>query len=280
MPNDTSFLNKAKSVKNDEFYTTYDYIDIEVKHYKDSFKDKIIYCPCDDYRISNFPLYFKNNFSNFGLKKVIASCYSPNGKGTLYIFDGEKEIAKEMFSNGDFLGEEVKSIMKQTDIIVTNPPFSLLQKFYKLLKTLNKDFLMVSPMAFIPTSRFDDIATYKTILHRQSYKRYYFINSNDIRNLTQSDLKEMSKNPKYGIFSTGTLCWLTNLINDFNNPLNRPFLKTIDSFDESYYKRYDKPNDDILIIPSIKEIPKNYKGVMALPLTILLKINPKQFENS
>ena len=129
-------LHSAKKAKNDEFYTQLSDIEKEMRHYKDFFKGKVVYCNCDDARESNFFKYFSMNFEHLGLKKLITTGYKESGKGVVLIYEGDKngnrmvedsEIeVRELAGNGDFRSEECIQFLKESDVVVTNPPFSLL----------------------------------------------------------------------------------------------------------------------------------------------------------
>lgn len=146
-------LHKAKKEKNDEFYTQLADIERECYKYKDLFKDKIIYCNCDDARESNFFKYFSMNFEFFGLKKLITTGYKANGHGVAFIYEGDKNGNKivddeeiqiiNLEGDGDFKSPECIELLKQADIVVTNPPFSLFREYMSYLINYNKKFLIL-----------------------------------------------------------------------------------------------------------------------------------------
>ena len=133
MANKNEHLHKAKKTKYDEFYTRYVDIEKELSHYKDQLQGKWIYSPCDDYRWSNFPKYFKDNFHNLNLKHYTSTCYDIGEGAWRYDYDGETETITQLEGNGDFQSEECTQIMKDCDIVITNPPFSLFRQFIKWL---------------------------------------------------------------------------------------------------------------------------------------------------
>ena len=133
MVNRNEHLHKAKKAKNDEFYTRYVDIEKELSHYKDQLQGKWIYSPCDDYRWSNFPKYFKDNFKDLNLKHYTSTCYDIGEGAWRYDYDGETETITQLEGNGDFQSEECTQIMKDCDIVITNPPFSLFRQFIKWL---------------------------------------------------------------------------------------------------------------------------------------------------
>ena len=128
-------LNKAMVAKNDEFYTRYEDIENECQHYVEHFKDKWIYCPADD-ETSNFWLYFKNNFKNYGLKRLTATHLSKDGQPSYRLdYNGVETLKTPLKGNGDFRSEECTKIKDECDIVITNPPFSLFREFFKWLNT-------------------------------------------------------------------------------------------------------------------------------------------------
>lgn len=154
-------LHKAQRSKMDEFYTHLCDIERELQYYPDCFRGKIVYCNCDDSRHSNFVRFFRDNFPRLGLKKLIASCYTPiqGGKGEYYEFCGGcDELIKPIFlnGNGDFRSDECRDLLKQSDIVVTNPPFSLFRDFIAEVVSHNKQFLVICSINAIRTRRFSN----------------------------------------------------------------------------------------------------------------------------
>jgi len=156
-------FNKASKAKNDEFYTQLSDIERELKHYKKHFKDKVVYCNCDDPRVSNFFHFFSYNFEKFGLKKLIATCYknqsmdlfsqNKSEQAIYLVYEGDKngnmvpdpaEIGiRELKGDGDFRSKECIELLKQADIVVTNPPFSLFREYVAQLLEYDKKFLLI-----------------------------------------------------------------------------------------------------------------------------------------
>ena len=146
-----SNLHRAKKAKNDEFYTMLSDIENELSHYKDHFKDKVVYCNCDDPTQSNFVKYFQMNFEFLGLKKLIATGYRKNCRGLKLVYDSDNKDAnvEELEGNGDFRSEECVELLKQADIVVTNPPFSLASLYMQQLIEHGKKFLIIGPLNLI-----------------------------------------------------------------------------------------------------------------------------------
>lgn len=133
-------LRRAKENKNDEFYTAISDIEAEVKNYWPELKDKVVYCPCDDYRWSNFTKYFKREFKNIGLKKLICTNYDIGDGAWKYTYDGNSETIEQLKGNGDFESKECTDIKNnESDIIITNPPFSKFRTFFQWMYDENKN---------------------------------------------------------------------------------------------------------------------------------------------
>lgn len=302
----TKLFDKAKKNKADEFYTRLYDIEVELKHYKNSFKDKVVFCNCDDPFESNFFKYFALNFNYFGLKKLIATCYngSPVSGTQLSIFeelpeidrtaykieitevidenkDGaadlsdietlikyKKNVLTKLKGNGDFRSPECVALLKEADIIVTNPPFSLYREYVGQLVQYNKQYLIMGNT---------NALTYKEIFRlfqedkiRTGYTNFnvgmYFYVSDDIE-----DYHKIDENGKKMV-RVSTSCWFTNL------PVTRHFeyLTSYKKYTDSEYPKY--VNYDAINVDSYKEIPMDYEGCIGVPITFLDKYNPEQFE--
>lgn len=279
-----SFLHKAKKSKSDEFYTQYCDIEREVQHYSKCFKNKVVYCNCDDPTVSNFFRYFVDNFQKLGLKKVVASCYKNNDgaqspeqeeSGFYWEYDGSRDKIKKvnLISNGDFRSEECVNILKRSDIVVTNPPFSLFREFVSLLVQYDKQFLIIGNVNAI---------TYKEIFSLiQSNKAWLGVNlGRGISGFIVPDHYKLSGTEAYitednkRIVATNSCLWLTNLKFDQERKdihLTQKYVGNEDS-----YPRYDNCNG--ININRTKDIPNDYEGLMGVPITFLHKYNPEQFE--
>lgn len=246
-------LDIAKKLKDDEFYTYYDDVEKELIHYKELLKGKIIYCNCDSEN-SNFYIYLKNNFINFELKELIATSYNKDGKGVInrvYLKNGVvKEEKVLMVGNGSFDSEESLDILGKCDIVITNPPFSLVRKFYDLLVKYQKDFLFISPITFFKYGNFFNDFKNKKVFINGSVKCFY---SKAIQNK-----KEVGA------------VWITNL-------LNRNKSKFI--FTKNYNNDYDFYDGfNIINVDKSKDIPDNYFDLIGVPISFLEKIDLDQFE--
>jgi hypothetical protein len=284
-------LQKAKNDKNDEFYTILADIEREIRHYKEHFKNKVVFCNCDDPRVSNFFHFFSYNFEKLGLKKLITTCYKNQNmdlfsqhdtERAIYLeYEGDKnknkvpdpdEIGiKQLNGDGDFRSTESIELLKQSDIVVTNPPFSLFREYVAQLITYQKKFLIIGNWNAI---------SYKDIFNLiKENKIWVGINSN--RNFsgfivpqhyplhgTEARLDEHGNR----IVSTNNTCWFTNL--DISKRHEKLIL--FKEYDPAVYQTYD--NYNAIDVSKVVDIPKDYKGVMGVPITFIDKYNPDQFE--
>ena len=250
-------LSSAKKAKNDEFYTQLSDIENELKHYKDHFKDKVVFCNCDDPEESNFWFFFRRKFEDYGLKKLISTHYVENGSSyALITYSKNGTIQKiKLEGNGDFRSEECKKYLEEADIVCTNPPFSLFREYVAQLMEYDKKFLIIGNQNAI---------TYKEI--------FPLIKDNKLW-LGMNPVKEFKK-PDGTIQKFGNICWFTNLTNNKRNEELILFRRYSD--DPSKYPKYD--NYDAINVDKVADIPCDYNGVMGVPITFLDKYNPNQFE--
>lgn len=262
---DNSNLASAKRAKNDEFYTRYEDIEAEVMAYRKQFKDKIVYLPCDDpaEKKSEFWSFFVNNFDAFGLKKLIATHYDENGKaykiwidadttGDGFIDDADA-LQEDLTGNGDFRSPECVEILEECDIVCTNPPFSLFREFVSLIISKNKKFLIIGNQ---------NAFTYK--------ETFSLIKDNKI--WTGYNMVKSFYQPDKSIKKFGNVCWFTNM-ETAKRTQDLILTKDYNTFNYYMYDNYDGINVDRL-----NDIPKDYDGVMGVPITFIDKYNPNQFE--
>lgn len=277
-------LHSAKKQKNDEFYTQYEDIEKEVEEYKNQLKDKIIFCNCDDPESSNFWKYLSNNFTYYGLKKLISSHYDSNGNSyKLEIsrdINGDDNIDKldtqktTFKGNGDFRSDECIEILKECDIVITNPPFSLFREYIAQLMEYDKKFLIIGNLNAI---------TYKEVF------RYIKENKLWLGHSIHSGDREFQVPDSYPLNSAGYridekgnkyirvkgVRWFTNLDNKKRHiDLIRNVLYK--KYNEVDYPKYD--NYDAINIDKVADIPVDYFGYMGVPITFVDKYNPEQFE--
>lgn len=257
----TNNLKVAKRAKNDEFYTRYEDIEKEIKHYTQHFNNKVIYCNCDDYNKSNFFKYFKDNFNQFKLKKLITTSYINNGKGLYSEYDGKTLITGELKSNGSFKSEESIEYLKQSDIIVTNPPFSLFREYVDVLFTFNKKFIIIGNQnAITYIDVFKHIKDGEVWLsHSINVDIFYFIVPSDFEVTNDRVIEENGKRLK----QVNGVCWFTNIEN--NKELDA--ISLIKEYNEIDYPIYD--NYNAINVNFIKDMPYDYDGVIGVPITAL-----------
>ena len=281
-------LRKAKSAKKDEFYTQLSDIERELRHYKEHFKDKIVYCNCDDPFISNFFHYFSHNFEKLGLKKLITTCYKSqksdlfsqnDSEKAIYLeYDGDKNGNKvpdpaeigiiSLNGDGDFRSEESIELLKQADIVVTNPPFSLFREYVAQLIEYDKKFVIIGSLNAITYKEI-----FKLIQDNKLWMGYGFSGGNAYFKTTHP--KEFATgvyNEETGLVKFRNVVWFTNL--DIQKR-HEDFI-LVKKYTPEEYPTYD--NYDAINVDKTKDIPVDYKGNMGVPITFLDKYNPEQFE--
>lgn len=262
------YLNQAKEQKKDEFYTSYEVVAKELDHYKHHFKGKSVYLPADKAGRSQFWEYFKNNFKELGLKQLSASHYKQsNGPSRVTTFDGNGALIDNLQGNGDFRSSEVQEYIREADIVVTNPPFSLIREFITMLDNLGKDFIfMGNTNAINSTVAFPLIQEGKMWLGQNNHKTVEFKLPEGHPTFT----RECEEGKRYA--KVPAISWFTNL----EVPRRTETLDLSETFDKSKYPTYD--NSTAIEVNRVKNIPADYTGVMGVPITFLAKHNPEQFE--
>jgi hypothetical protein len=284
-------LNQAKEAKKDEFYTQLEDINNELRHYREHFRGKTVLCNCDDPRVSNFFTYFAYNFEFLGLKRLITTCYksqdvdlfsqNKSEQAVYLIYEGDKngnntpdvnEIGiKPLKGNGDFRSKECIELLKEADIVVTNPPFSLFREYVAQLIEYDKQFLIIGNVNSATTKEIFPLVKDKKIWMGAS------IHSGD-RKFWVPDNYELDA-ANCGIDETGRkfirvkgVRWFTNL--DYRERHDNIILYK--QYSEKCYQKYD--NFEAINIDKTEEIPSDYDGVMGVPVTFLDKYNPDQFD--
>ena len=270
-------LTQAKKIDNDEHYTLISDVEKELKHYKKYFEGKVVYCNCDDPEESNFWKFFELNFEEYKLKKLISTHYDaekPTYKLELSAdIDGDGKITKgdivktPLKQNGDFRSEESINLLKTSDIICTNPPFSLFREYVAQLIKYKKKFLIIGNQNAI---------TYKEIFPLIKDEKIWLGN----RKMSPWEFRVPKSTTKYKRIddngekydTLGLACWFTNLpVKRFDEKIT--LVKTYNPKD---YPKYD--NYNAIDVGKVADIPKNYPDVMGVPITFLYSYNPKQFE--
>jgi len=278
-------LHKANQAKKDEFYTQLIDIEKELKHYKDEFRGKVVFCNCDDPKESNFVKYFSNNFEHLGLKKLIATHYKEANLFTRESpyrleYTGDKngnhkadldEFTVEMIGTGDFRSDECIKLLKEADIVVTNPPFSLFREYVAQLFEHKKKFLIIGNI--------------NAVTYKECFK---LIKSNQmwIGASIHSGDREFRVPDDYPLEAAGSrideewnkyirvkwVRWFTNL--DYKE--RHEDLILYKKYNPEEYPKYD--NYDAINVNITKDIPADYPETMGVPVTFMDKYNPEQFE--
>ena len=268
---DHALLDNAKINKKDEFYTQLIDIEKELIHYTKHFKDKIVYCNCDYPEKSNFWKYFHNHFEELGLRELFATYY---GEGaSFYRFDGKETTITPLKGNGDFRSDECIEILKDSDIVVTNPPFSLFREYISQLDNYSKDFLIICNINAI---------TYKEVFPLiQANKAWlgicfgrgisgFIVPEHYELYGTETTLQDNGDR----IISPNNCMWLTSL----DNEKRHTPIKLIKLYrgNEEDYPHFDNYNG--INVSKTQDIPADYIGAMGVPITFLNKFDPDQFE--
>lgn len=287
MANNNKDLSKAKKNKKDEFYTQLSDIENELKHYKEHFKGKVVFCNCDDPRVSNFFKYFALNFEHLGLKKLITTCYKNqdmdlfsqnNAERAIYLeYNGDRngnhmpdadEIGIKLLNgDGDFRSKECIELLKEADIVVTNPPFSLFREYLNQLIQYDKKFLIVGHQNAITYREVFPLIKENRLWLGYGFKggAAYFINEH------YDDYAKAGEH-KEGMIRVSGVVWFTNL----EIPKRNEELILYKKYDPLEYSKYD--NYDAINVDKTSDIPCDYKGIMGVPITFMNKYNPNQFE--
>ena len=279
-------LNQAKNAKKDEFYTQLVDIENELRHYKDHFKGKTVLCNCDDPRISNFFHYFSYNFERLGLKKLITTCYK-NQERDLFSqndseraiwleYEGDKngnrvpdpdEIGINYFEgDGDFRSRECIELLKQADIVVTNPPFSLFREYVAQLFKYDKKFVIVGHQNAIHYKE-----CFQLIKENKMWLGYGFKGGAGHFISKYEDVASAGDH-KVGMIRVSGVNWFTNL----EIPKHLEPIVLWKTYNKEDYPKYD--NYDAINVDATNDIPCDYEGVMGVPITFMDKYCPEQFE--
>jgi hypothetical protein len=279
-------MQLAKAAKKDEFYTRLEDIERELSRYKEHLKGKTIYCNCDDPRVSNFFRYFSLNFDLLGLRGLTTTCFKSTELDLFSTRDEERAISLHyrgtaqhtgvpteedtsvtyLDGDGDFRSRESIEILKSTDVVVTNPPFSLFREFVPQLIAHEKKFLVVGHQNAI---------TYKEIfpliMENKIWLGYGFPGAVAHFNSPYKDTAAAGDH-KEGMIRISGVQWFTNL--DVSTRHEK--LVLFRKYDPDHYPRYD--DFDAIEVGRTKDIPVDYAGVMGVPITFMTKFNPDQFE--
>lgn len=279
-------IDKAKEAKKDEFYTQLGDINNELKHYREHFRGKIVLCNCDDPRVSNFFTYFAYNFEFLGLKKLITTCYKNQDvdlfsqveceKAVYLVYEGDKngnhtpdadEIGVvPLKGDGDFRSQECIELLKEADIVVTNPPFSLFREYVAQLIEYDKKFLIIGHQNAI---------TYKEIFPLIKENRLwlgYGFKGGAGHFISHYEDKATASDHREGMIRVSGVTWFTNL----EIKKRHEELILYKTYNVREYPKYI--NYDAIEVAKTELIPTDYDGVMGVPITFMDKYNPRQFE--
>jgi len=259
-------LRSAKSAKQDEFYTQLSDIEKELYHYKDHFVGKVVFCNCDDPEESNFWEYFRLKFKHLGLKKLIATHYVTSGQSYKLEMkkNGEQSLPLELDENGDFRSSECVELLKEADVVVTNPPFSLFREYVAQLMEYEKKFVIIGNLNAI---------TYKEIFPLlKENKMWVGYNNGHKEYVVPNHYKfdRVENGIKYQ--SMGNTYWFVNL----ETIKHHEDILLYKKYNKTDYLKYD--NYDAINVDKTKDIPCDYGGAMGVPITFIDKYNPDQFE--
>lgn len=282
-------LGEAKKAKKDEFYTQLTDIEKELRHYKEHFAGKTVLCNCDDPKVSNFFVYFVRNFHELGLKRLITTCYKNNQPDLFSMNDCEDAVwldyqggddnnpdvakvaatARPLKGDGDFRSRECVELLKQADIVVTNPPFSLFREYVAQLMKYEKKFLIIGNQ---------NALTYKEIFPLLMENKIWLgYGCGDMAFKVPVDYEP--RETRFWVDedgqkwrSMGNACWYTNL----EHKKRHEWLDLYKKYTPEEYPKYD--NYDAINVDKTADIPMDYEGLMGVPITFMDKYCPEQFE--
>ncbi len=281
-------LHAANKAKQDEFYTQLPDIEKELKHYRKHFHGKTVYCNCDDPTISNFFRYFHLNFAKLGLKRLITTCYRnqqpdlfskhnmETAAGVKYVGNGTEPTVFQLKEDGDFRSRECIELLKQADIVVTNPPFSLFREYIAQLVEYDKKFVVIGNKNAI---------TYKEIFPLIKGDKLWIghtpMSQDLLFDVPEDYAQELLRTKKQGsaykivdqiVKGRSESIWFTNL----DHKKRQEDLILYKKYSPDEYPKYD--NYDAINVGKTADIPVDYAGEMGVPITFLDKHNPEQFE--
>ena len=280
-------LNAAKRDPKDEFYTTRQDIEAELTNYADFFKDKVVYCNCDDPVTSEFWQFFVRNFRAYGLKKLMATHYEPDEKNYAYMLeicedtngDGridwrDEPTITQIPCNGDFRSAYCIELLKQADVAVTNPPFSLFREYMAQLMEYQKKFIIIGNLNAL---KYKEIFPY---IKNNEVWMGVSIHSGDRKFYVPDDYP--LKAAACGIDEEGRrfirvkgVRWYTNV----DMPQRHSPIDLRGNYyygNEEQYPKYD--NFDAIDVSNVADIPSDYYEYMGVPISFMDRYCPEQFE--
>lgn len=306
-------LNAAKTAKKDEFYTLLADIERELQHYWQHFRGKVVLCNCDDPYESNFFKYFALRFNQLGLKKLICTCYngSPiqgnelcidfgdfegeprkiaykveitevkdlNGDGAVdlsdvrYLLQNDRNVLSTL-KTGDFRDNECIELLKEADIVVTNPPFSLFREYVKQLMKYEKDFVIMGRMSALHYSEIFPLIVQNKLWcgFNFNFSAIYKAPYSNTLEANRKFVKSKGLNPDENYIKVPAICWYTNL--DISK--RHENMDLVCKYSPEEYPSYE--NYNAIDVGKVQDIPYDYDGIMGVPDTIMGQFNPEQFE--
>lgn len=249
-------LELAKKNKNDEFYTLIEDIEKEVNNHKESLKDKIVYCNCDNIEKSQFYIYFLNNIIRLKIRSVYFTSIERHDVIEISIGENNEVIIrkKELNELGSFNSEGCLEILKKSDIVITNPPFSLFRNFIEVMENNNKKYLIIGSQNAIGYRDVFRLIENKKLRLGYTYPKEFITHEGSIKKF-------------------GNICWFTNL------PVKKSGLIKSNNKqykgNEDFYQKYD--NYNAIDVSKLKDIPNDYNGVMGVPITFLMNFNEEEY---
>lgn len=259
-------LQYSRREKQDEFFTQYSTIEEELWFYKEHFKNKTIYCNCDNPKFSQFWAFFYNNFNKLKLKTLYSTYISDSP--LLYIYDGKSVAIQKINGDGSYDSKECLKILDKSDLCITNPPYSLFKNYMNLLLNKNKQFIVLGNLNSATYTNIMPLITQRKIWLGVNSGHYWFKVPSWYEE-KKTDFKIDKQGQKWR--RMGNICWYTNL----DIPEMHKNIHLSSKFSDKYP---NCTNLDAIFIKYVAEIPDDYFGNMAVPITILPKLSPEQFE--
>lgn len=264
-------LNQAIQNRDDEFYTRYIDIETHILKYKTELKDKVVYCNCDDYRWSNFVKFFRDYFSELNLKKVIATHYAPSDLLQVNVaykweYNGEEEIVSELKYDGSYSSTESLEILRESDVVITNPPYSKMRDYISLLMEHKKDFIIIAPVTTFAYSELFRFFVDGKIRSSERLKTDSFI-------VVKKLPGKKYKTDEFGnyLIHMGNSRWLTTF-----EPRVKRYVKPVKKYIPELYPEYIDGSG--INVDYADDMPVDYDGIMGVPITYIERYNPNEFE--
>lgn len=254
----TDTLTRARTAHNDEYYTRRRDIERELKHYRDQFRGRAVYCNCDDPERSQFWAYFRDNFAALGLSRLTATHYTPRRQSAAWVMESADRKPHKYLLNedGDFRSDECRALMEQADVVVTNPPFSLFRQYIAQVAQSGRLFCVIAPMANLTSAPCFGLLQNGRAWAGRTHGRMVFT----------------TPYPDKPTAVLGSTCWVTNMTYSKDGAA-RPASA---SYRAGAYERF--ANYDAINVNRVKDIPSDYPGTMGVPITYLLEHDPARYE--